>query len=67
MGPADRVRVPSAIGLTTEPVDRAPREWAERSYDIQRWTEFDRGGHFFALEEPVLLADELRAFFNVVQ
>jgi pimeloyl-ACP methyl ester carboxylesterase len=64
LGPADRVRVPAAIGLTTEPVDRAPREWAERSYDIQRWTEFPRGGHFFAFEEPELLAEELRAFFH---
>ena len=59
----DRVRVPAAIGLTTEAVDHAPREWAERTYDIQRWTEFPRGGHFFAFEEPELLAQELRQFF----
>jgi len=64
LGPADRVRVPSAIGLTTEAVDHAPREWAERTYNIQRWTEFPRGGHFFALEEPGLLAAELRTFFH---
>jgi pimeloyl-ACP methyl ester carboxylesterase len=67
LGPDDRVRVPSAIGLTTELVDRAPREWAERTYNLQRWTEFPRGGHFFAFEEPGLLVNELRAFFNVVQ
>jgi pimeloyl-ACP methyl ester carboxylesterase len=42
-----------------------PRERAERSYaDIRRWTEFPRGGHFFAAEEPSLLAEELRAFFR---
>jgi hypothetical protein len=42
-----------------------PRERAERSYaDIRRWTEFPRGGHFFAAEEPQLLAEELRAFFR---
>ncbi|GII80791.1 hydrolase [Sphaerisporangium rufum] len=27
------------------------------------WTEFERGGHFPALEAPKLLADDLRAFF----
>ncbi len=54
----------AAIGLTTEAVDRAPREWAGRSYDIRRWTEFPRGGHFFAFEEPGLLAEELRQFFR---
>lgn len=65
LGPEERVRVPSAIGLTTEAVDRAPREWAARTYsNLQRWTEFPRGGHFFALEEPGLLVDELRAFFK---
>jgi len=63
LGPHDRVRVPAAIGLTTEAVDHAPRGWAARSYDIQRWTEFPRGGHFFAFEEPELLAAELRSFF----
>jgi hypothetical protein len=44
---------------------RYPREWGERSYgDIRRWTEFPRGGHFGAMEEPALLAEELRSFFG---
>ena len=30
--------------------------------DLRRWTEFDRGGHFAAFEEPELLADDLLAF-----
>jgi len=59
-----RVAAPCGIALTTEAVDRAPREWAERTYDVRRWTELPRGGHFLALEEPELLADELRAFFR---
>jgi pimeloyl-ACP methyl ester carboxylesterase len=60
----NRVTVPCGVALTTEAVDRAPREWAERTYDVRRWTELPRGGHFLALEEPELLADELRAFFR---
>ncbi|KUJ67123.1 epoxide hydrolase [Streptomyces albus subsp. albus] len=42
----------------------ALRHVAERTNDIVRWTEFDRGGHFAAMEEPDLLIDDIRAFFR---
>jgi hypothetical protein len=29
-----------------------------------RWTEFDRGGHFAAMEQPELLVGEIRASFR---
>jgi len=65
LGPLDRITVPTAVGLTTEEVNRAPREWAERRYaDIQQWTNFRQGGHFMAHEEPELLASDLRSFFR---
>ncbi len=41
-----------------------PREWAERFFNIQRWTEMPRGGHWAATEEPELLAEDIRAFFR---
>lgn len=63
--PEERIRVPTGVALSTEAVQRAPREWVERRYtDLRRWTEFPRGGHFLALEEPQLLVDDLRAFFR---
>ncbi|MBV9822871.1 MAG: epoxide hydrolase [Actinobacteria bacterium] len=41
------------------------RQFAERDMStIQRWTEFDRGGHFAALEQPALLTGEVREFFR---
>jgi pimeloyl-ACP methyl ester carboxylesterase len=40
-----------------------PREWAERLYDVRRWTSMPRGGHFAAAEEPELLARDIAAFF----
>lgn len=40
------------------------RHIAERSNNIVRWTEFDRGGHFAAMEEPDLLVGDIRAFFR---
>ena len=45
-------------------VRRIPRAWAERQYDVRRWTEMPSGGHFPGLEEPELLVAELRAFFR---
>lgn len=43
---------------------RPPRELAEHFFDIRRWTPMPRGGHFAALEEPELLAAEIREFFR---
>lgn len=39
-----------------------PRSWAERAYQVVRWTDMPRGGHFAAMECPDLFVDELRAF-----
>ena len=33
-------------------------------YNVQRWTEMPRGGHFAAMEEPGLLVEDVRAFFR---
>jgi pimeloyl-ACP methyl ester carboxylesterase len=59
-----RIVVPSAMAAFPKEISRPPREWGERSFNIRRWTEMPRGGHFAALEEPELLAHELRAFFR---
>lgn len=42
-----------------------PREWAERCYNIIRWTEMPSGGHFPALEEPLLLVEDIRSFARI--
>jgi pimeloyl-ACP methyl ester carboxylesterase len=58
----ERITVPAAVLLREA---RYPREWAERSYaDLRRFSALARGGHFAAMEEPGLLADEIRAFFR---
>jgi pimeloyl-ACP methyl ester carboxylesterase len=58
-----RVEVPTACALfPKELLAWPPRSYVERIYNVQRWTEMPRGGHFAALEEPVLLVDDIRAF-----
>ena len=44
---------------------RPPRSMAERVFrDIRRWSAMPRGGHFAAMEQPDLLAEEVRTFFR---
>ncbi len=57
-------KVPAGFARFPKEFSHPPREWAERFFNVQRWTEMPRGGHFGALEEPELLAGELRAFFR---
>lgn len=61
----ERIETPTGIAMFPGEKDLVvPREWAERTYNIQRWTDMPRGGHFAALEEPELLVDDIRAFFR---
>ncbi len=60
-----RITVPT--GVAAFPVDLVPpppRSYAERAYEVVRWSEMPAGGHFAALEEPVRLIDDIRAFFR---
>jgi pimeloyl-ACP methyl ester carboxylesterase len=59
-----QVGVPCGVAVFPNDLDVPPREFAERSYDVRRWTEMPRGGHFAAFEEPELLAADIRAFFR---
>jgi pimeloyl-ACP methyl ester carboxylesterase len=70
VGRDDFVSVPTAVALfANEYVAEGspPREWAERLYNIRRWTEMPRGGHFAAQEEPDLLARDIGTFFSGLQ
>jgi len=60
----DFVQPPCAIAKFLKEAPFPPREWIERGYNIQRWSEFPSGGHFAAMEEPDLLVEDIRAFFR---
>ncbi|MCD0443341.1 epoxide hydrolase 1 [Glycomyces sp. A-F 0318] len=65
-------------GLEMATASEVPSGWAvfdahplmRRVFDpwgaIGHWSEFTEGGHFPAMEEPKLLADDIRAFFRGV-
>jgi hypothetical protein len=47
--------------------DYAIRRYGERGNHIVHWSEFDRGGHFAAMEAPDLLVSDVRKFFRPVR
>jgi pimeloyl-ACP methyl ester carboxylesterase len=60
----ERVPVPAGFARFALEEPFPPRSWVERGYDVQHWSEFPSGGHFAALEQPEVLARDIRAFFR---
>jgi pimeloyl-ACP methyl ester carboxylesterase len=60
----ERCEVPTAFAnFPGEALYSAPpRSWAERAYNITRWTDMPRGGHFAAMEQPDLFVEDVRAW-----
>jgi pimeloyl-ACP methyl ester carboxylesterase len=65
--PQGRVQVPTACAVFPKEISIAPRRWVEAQYNLTRWTEMPRGGHFAAMEEPNLLVEDIRAFFRTLR
>ncbi len=65
--PPEPVRVPTGVARYPKEVLRYPRAWVELRYNVTRWTDMPRGGHFAAMEQPALFVDELRTFFRTVK
>jgi pimeloyl-ACP methyl ester carboxylesterase len=64
---ADHVDVPVALALFPKDIGGIPpRELAERTLNVQRWTEMPRGSHFAALEEPELYSKDVTAFLRTL-
>lgn len=62
-----KVTVPTAVAVFPADLVHPPRSWAERSYDVTRYTRMPRGGHFAAIEQPDLLAADIRAFARLLR
>jgi pimeloyl-ACP methyl ester carboxylesterase len=62
--PPEPSNTPTALAVFPEENFLPLRHVAERTDTVVRWTEFDRGGHFAAMEEPDLLVADIRAFFR---
>jgi pimeloyl-ACP methyl ester carboxylesterase len=65
--PGARVDTPTGVAVFPnefKPEGRPPRALAERTFNLVRWRSYPSGGHFAALEEPVVLAADIAEFFE---
>jgi pimeloyl-ACP methyl ester carboxylesterase len=63
--PKPRGTVPTGVAVFT--TDTSIRRFADKVNNVVHWSEFDRGGHFAALEAPDLLVGDIRAFYRQVK
>ncbi|MDO6434038.1 epoxide hydrolase [Flavitalea sp. BT771] len=61
-GAGSRISIPTAVAIFPKDMVPAPKEYAERIFNIQQWTNMPEGGHFAAMERPILLADDIMQF-----
>lgn len=63
--PSEPMRTPAAISIFPKELVRISRRWAETRFaNLVHFNELEHGGHFAALEQPVLFIDELRTAFR---
>lgn len=65
--PPEESRTPTALADFPHDNFIPLRHVAARTDHIVRWTTFDRGGHFPAMEVPDLLVGDVRAFFRTLR
>ena len=57
------IQVPVGVAMFPCEIYYAPKEWCAQAYNLKRYTTFESGGHFAALEEPEALVADILAFF----
>ena len=58
------IDAPTGFAAFPKEISKAPREWVARAYNLQRYTQFEHGGHFAAMEQPESLVTDIREFFR---
>lgn len=64
VAPGQRITPPLGFAAFPKEIPHPPRELLVRHFDLRRLTPMPRGGHFAAMEQPALLAADIRALFD---
>jgi pimeloyl-ACP methyl ester carboxylesterase len=62
--PPEPSAAPTAVAVFPRDNFIPLRHVVERTNNVVQWTQYDRGGHFAAMEQPDLLVADIRAFFG---
>jgi pimeloyl-ACP methyl ester carboxylesterase len=57
-----KIGTPAGFCIGPKDLVPAPRELAERIFNVQSWTILPAGGHFIAMEQPQQLAEDIFSF-----
>ncbi|SFR82743.1 epoxide hydrolase family protein [Maribacter stanieri] len=60
----DFIKTPVGFAKFPKEIPTPPRDYIEKGFNVVHWTEMSKGGHFPALEQPKLLADDMIRFFE---
>ena len=60
------INVPVAFASFPKELPTPPRSYIEKGYNIHQWTDMPAGGHFAAVEQPILLSDDIKKFFKKI-
>jgi pimeloyl-ACP methyl ester carboxylesterase len=63
-GRVEKSSAPTGIAAFPRDISMPIRRFADANNNIVHWSEFDRGGHFAAMEAPDLLVADVREFFR---
>jgi hypothetical protein len=63
----NKPEVPAAFAIFPKDISSPTKEFAERFFNVQHWSEISQDGHFAAMEQPVLLAEDIRKFVRNAQ
>lgn len=58
---------PTGLALFAHDIGLPIRALAQKRNNIVRWHEYERGGHFAAMEQPAVLVDDMRGFFRALR
>jgi pimeloyl-ACP methyl ester carboxylesterase len=65
-GENDFINVPVGIAHYPYPASFPSRKYVERGFNVRYWKDQPVGGHFAAMEQPRLFAEDLRAFAKTI-
>lgn len=63
---SDYISVPVGYAKFPKEIPTPPKTYIEKGMNIIHWSEITKGGHFAALEQPELLAHDIKSFFEKI-
>lgn len=61
------VATPTGVASFPKEILQTSERWAAKRFNLMQWNNFDKGGHFAALEQPDVLRADVQGFFRTIR